>query len=368
MIAFRLPLLILMACEACDGCKPRVTAQPPPENGDPVDPGDDIEDSGDTQDTDTPVDTQEPGPAPCPQPEVEPNDPVAGAQQIDMYYKVCASFDHDGAGGGDLDLFGFETTEGGWIEVGVRANDIGSAADITALLNNDEYGTFWAERGASSNDPRAVFPLTSFGDWEVLLADQRQGSGEAFFYELMISVAKAPVEWDATVIEPNNTFDEAMAMTADQVVFGVMEDSVDRDNFTFTVPPGDDPDEEVEVTVSVGGWSHGSPIQPRLARSERRESEVYVPGEEPGDTGYFETEIEYETVINNYGGQVTQPDARLTVIRAPGEVLYYTVRDGRDYFGPAFWYTITVTAGPPAPEPVDSGVDTGGDTDTGAAD
>ena len=120
--------------------------------------------------------------------------------------------------------------------------------------------------------------------------------------------------------------------------------------------------------MTVGGWAHGSPIQPRLARSERRENEIYVPGEETGDTGYFETEIEYETVINNYGGQVTQPDARLTVIRAPGEVLYYTVRDGRDYFGPAFWYTITVTAGPPAPEPVDSGVDTGGDTDTGAAD
>ena len=234
------------------------------------------------------------------------------------------------------------------------ANTIGSAANITLALENDDYRFFYAERNTTSNDPRTIFPLVSHGDWLMALADERWGKGEAFFYEFMINVAKAPVEWDATAIEPNDSFDEAMEMTEGEVIFGVVED--DHDNFFFTVPPAVG---ELEVTVTVSGWDAGSPMQPWLIRSEAREELVFVPPEETGDTGYFETDIEYVEVKKNHGGVVTNPHAIISVVSEPGEVLYYTVRDFRDYNGLAYWYLISVETNPPALDPVDTAGDTG---------
>ncbi len=197
-------------------------------------------------DSGTPVDSV-PAP-PCAVPEQEPNDSVAEANALPLELKGCGVF----AAPGDFDVFATEVDEEGWLAVGAVAKRIGSFADVQMVLTPPTGSAAIRVDDEGTTDASLLFPST-VGTWTIQLAEQNFNGGDNYFYEVIASIAKAPVEWTASEVEPNDDLATAMPVAPGDAVFGDMGGNLDGDWFRIDVPPG-----KHELVVDVTAYAEGS--------------------------------------------------------------------------------------------------------------
>ena len=252
-----LALLWFMGCQGCSSCTPSV---PPPLKTDTGHSG-----RTDTSPTDSVFDSEDTGPEPpCAQPEEEPNGIVSEANEIELERWACGTFTE----GLDLDYYRFEVETTDWIKVVVNAASMGSAADPMLYLESDEEDSFDINNSEDSTDPWVLFPLWEADGWTAMLMDSFGGSGEDYFYEMLVSIAKPPVIWNAEESEEeggpdegprNDMLSQAMDLEEGMVVFGRTGHSKDLDWYRIVTPAG-----KAQTTVRVQAFQHGSPLNSKL--------------------------------------------------------------------------------------------------------
>lgn len=184
----------------------------------------------------------------CPIVEVEPNNSVAEGTDLPPERLACGVIGEPG----DIDFYVSEVTEEGWISISSAALAIASNANIqmvvtppagTAAVRADDEGTV---------DASLRFP-GSPGTWEIQLSEQNFNGGEDYFYELVVSSAKAPLEWSFAEVEPNDELITAVPVVHGDAVFGDMGQNLDGDWYRIDVPPG-----KHELEVEVVAFAEGS--------------------------------------------------------------------------------------------------------------
>ncbi len=221
---------------------------------DPVDPTDDT----DPIDTSEPTDSgdggggTEPTPGlPCDQPEREPNNPYSNAQALPMEQWACGTFDK-----GDLsEIFLVQTTEIGWVRVWSRAYAVGSLADLTLALSSSD-GPYGASKlqDPESTDATIVFPIDETPSLYITLSEHYGRTGDAYFWELMVSSVKAPTEWTSQEGSSNDTRATAEPITSGDRRFGRIDSATDYDWYSLEVGEG-----VHDVTIDIDAFQYDSP-------------------------------------------------------------------------------------------------------------
>ena len=106
-----------------------------------------------------------------------------------------------------------------------------------------------------SKDATLVFQAPP-GEYSAVAADQTFGGGERHTYRLLVSEAKAPVEWSSEEIEPNDESSEALVVGDGDQIYGTMDNGVpleDFDWYRIAIPGG-----KHELTIDVDAFDHGS--------------------------------------------------------------------------------------------------------------
>lgn len=170
---------------------------------------------------------------PCAYPEQEPNNTDAEANELPLEQIGCGTFSE----AGDIDVFVADVVEEGWLSVATAGRSIGSFADIQFVLEPPDGSAAVRTDDEGTTDASLLFPGTP-GRWELQLSEQNFTGGDVYFYQVSVSSAKAPLEWTATEVEPNNDLASAMPVAHGDVVFGDMDDNLDGDWYRIDVPPG----------------------------------------------------------------------------------------------------------------------------------
>jgi hypothetical protein len=196
-------------------------------------------------------DTAPPPPVgPCALFEVEPNGTVAEAFALPTDRYLCGAFD----AAADFDYYAVELASDGWLGVYVDAQIRGSLADVTLAVTSD-VGV-GVERGddEATRDAHLLFPAPA-GRYTVLLLDANfQGDTASFFYELVATVAKKPVDETGVEHEPNGTSDLAQTVRDGDLLLGASDDANDVDWYAIDVPAGPH-----RVVLDLDGYALGSP-------------------------------------------------------------------------------------------------------------
>ena len=142
--------------------------------------------------------------------------------------------------------------EENWLEVVTVARNLGSSADVSLLLTPAEGGAVQRQddegtTDASLNFPSVVGPLT------VSVTEQNNQGGGDYHYELVVSISKAPVDWTATEVEPNDGQADAGLWAHGDRIFGDMDSNLDSDWYGIDVPEG-----RHLVTATVEAYAFGS--------------------------------------------------------------------------------------------------------------
>jgi len=283
-------------------------------------------DGGAADDTGTPPDTGDGGGStddqPCDVPEVEPNSPIADAMVIPMEQWACGTF----SDASDLsEVLFFQNTEPGWIRVWSRAFDIGSLADLTLTLSSDE-GTFAASRlsNPDSTDAEIIFPIEGLYGFYATLNEQYSRSGKAYYWELMGSMVKAPVEWTSTESASNDSRTTADPVADGDRIYGLMDSTIDYDWYSLEVPEG-----RTDIVLDIDAWFYGSPADTRI--------ELYKP-----DGTLFRS----NSASNREGFYDLDPYLS-TSLTEPGvwtfKVMPEIAENGSGGGGRAFWYVLDVS-------------------------
>ncbi len=262
--------------------------------------------AGSTGETGTP-----PVQGPCTLTEVEPNNSTVDAMPLPTDEYLCGGF----GGAADFDYYAVELAEDAWLGVFVDAQIRGSLADVTVTVTDE--GGFGVERqdDDSSRDSHLIFPAPP-GSYDVWLFDKNLLGGEDFFYELVVSVAKAPILENTTELEPNDTSDTAMALTDGMVVLAGMKENNESDWFRVDVPAGNH-----AVTVDLVGYTAGS----------------------PGDYTIFYYAKGLEAAPNTIGSRPTGGrDPLLTFDSAGNTSVWFRVEEFNGKGGPGYWYALQV--------------------------
>jgi hypothetical protein len=227
-----------LAVGGCQGC---VDVQP-------ADPDDSVDTEDPPEETDSAARDTAPEP-PCPVPEQEPNNALAEAGVLPMERVGCGLFDSTA----DADFWRFTLTEQAWLGVDVRAFRLGSLADVSLTLSSPEAGVsagIWYWRDLPDVHVRFPSPPATY-DAIIRQAVGEQGSqgeGERFFYEVLATSTKPPLNWDLDE-GPNESRVAAQPVAAGPtrsgegviapvVVLGTVSAPTDQDWYAITLPSG----------------------------------------------------------------------------------------------------------------------------------
>lgn len=310
-------LLILASSLSLQGCKSCFAPSLPSPDLPKTDTQDDdsATDSADSGDS-GPIDTTPP--PPCDVPEVESNNNPNEPQALPLDQWACGIFDTTI----DPEAFGFSTTQADWIRLEVRAVSIGSEADVSLNLFEPDGDISAAWTGSTySTDPFIVFKVDKARDFVAMLSDAYYGYGEDWFWEMMVTVTKAPVEWTAEEAEPNDEDTEANALTPGTTSLGVISSSSDLDWFKVSVPDA----EKHTLRVRVYAARHGSPVDLKAI--------VYDP------SGNWA-----ETSLTGENGYDRDPWLDVTTDEAGDWTIL--IRDEFAKGSPIYWYTIVTELDP----------------------
>ncbi|MCB9663088.1 MAG: hypothetical protein H6732_03175 [Alphaproteobacteria bacterium] len=278
---------------------------------------------GDT-DADTDVSAPDSGPddtglpplVRCAVTEVEPNATTTDATALPREVRACGQFTDRF----DVDTWAFEVVQEGWLGVEVDAYAIGSEADITVTLSSPGLGlTVVASSWGQLPDARLMLPAQP-GPYFVSIRQEgsRQMGGEDYFYEVLASASKPPVETDIREAEPN-PLGSPQVLGAARSVFGDVDASADEDWFALEVPVG-----LPTLRLAVVAEALGS--QADMALVVRT-----VGGTELGRTSTAEA------------GSSIDPSISLPSVDA-GTVLIGVIAEGRPTdVGAPYWYALSVS-------------------------
>ncbi len=282
----------------------------------------------------TPADTSEPQPdtagmdtappPPCDWPESEPNNSDEQADMLPLEAQACGVF----GAPADSDFWSFPVTEETWLGIRVDAAENGSFANPSVLLSGDDGLAVLRDDGSETADIHLLFPTDPRVYTLIVLEQSGQGDdNDRWFYDLIATVQKAPIEWTESEVEPNDAIADvelSNPVLSGDVVFGVLEDNDDRDLFRIDVPPG-----RHELTVSVLGFDLGSPADTELLLKD-------ATGASPG------CGPDNDACVFERGVQGFERDPVLTFSSDGDESLYVRVQaeDGRG--SAVHWYALDV--------------------------
>lgn len=278
----------------------------------------------DTSDTEEPVDetadtAPDTGVEPrCGWPEVEPNNQLADANELPLETWACGRFDTVGDG----DQWRATTTDDGWLNVRIRSQAIGSPADPMLIITAPGGSVLERVTDDQSRDVTLMFPAPA-GVYAVLARDRNGQGGDAYDYDLLASLGKAPLEW--SLVEPlasNDARLDATPLPLGARLFGFIDAPLDNDWYRVDVPPG-----RRSLDVRIEAFAFGS----------------------PADTQFL---------VNNAAGNVLpncsvngclfrsgptgERDPVATLISQGDESLYLRVSEQASRGGAAYWYVISV--------------------------
>jgi len=303
-------LSIFLACSACISCVEIPLDQETQEQQ----PSDEPIDTSETEDTGE----ENFDPPPCPVMELEPNGTFEEAQYIPMETWFCGDF-HETA---DLDVFEFDFPEEGWLKVWVRAQDLGSTADVLVSITHGSdtaLSTFFGE----STDPVLVVPVKEGMTISAAVQEQYNGFGDNHFWETMFSQIKVPVEYNLLEIDENNNgMVNGQAIASGDRVLGIIDSNYDRDWYHLELPEGTH-----DITLSIEANQHGSPIDAMIY--------LYPPEvlEDP-DVGY----VKYR----NHGLNPNSTDPYLTYTADRGGVWGVQIKTFNSSGSDFYWYLLNV--------------------------
>lgn len=265
---------------------------------------------GDTVDTD--VDRT------CPFVGVEP-DGVGNPTVFALEQTACGEF----SAPADGDWWQVTLPEDGWVAFRVDARSIGSRADPAIVVMRD--GAVLADArdrdDGTSEDPYLRMPADP-GTYELFVNEETLAGGpDEFFYHLLASVSKPPVEtWDVDDTEPNDddTHAQTIPSQAYAVVLGEATHDHDVDDYRLDVPAG----AKTTFTLQIVASSLGSPADFRLD---------VVDGTGAARGSATEGPLSWER------------DPQLVVVSQGDEALYVRVREELNRHGLAYWYALEIT-------------------------
>lgn len=303
--------LLMWGCNSCRSCQPELPD---------TDVDTDVEDSSvdtDPDDTDTDIpDTDLP--AHCLVNGFEPDSP-SSPTTLPFEQLACGEF----ANPVDADWWDFDVELDGWVKLRVDARTLGSRADPAVVITRD--GAPWADARDLNDGVEDVllkFPALA-GHYQVFVNEELLAGGpDEFFYEMLISKSKPPVDaWDIDDTEPNNTSATAQLLpdAAKTVILGGADVDADLDVYKIHVPSVP---ERATYTFDVDAYEFGSPADFRL---DIRDSAGTL----------------LSSVIHGQEGWERDPWGQIDSFG--DEDLFVTVREELSHEGPAYWYLLTVT-------------------------
>ena len=314
-----LGLLTMLSCRACESCV-SFTPEYPDDERRRVETDEPL----DTVDSALPVDTAPP--PPCDFPEEEPNDALTTPNIIEREYWACGSFQNYQ----DYDWLEFSGDEASWFKVQVRAAQVGSPANVSFYLIDDDYQDAVTITGSNtSEDPWIVFPTLGADNYLVQLYEEDMGYGEDYEWELRASETKLSIEWNRQEEEPNGEATSANDLQEGDVVFGYLDEAADRDWFHVVAP-----EEKSTLVFKVEAYGSGSPVISRLVLYD---SAVL---DDP-DTDWLERAFTDEGTYDR--------DPNLEYSTSEPQDLYLLFRwspqrpDDDGPGGPYYWYTLEYT-------------------------
>src|SRR5262245_5745431 len=178
---------MLLLAAALTGC----TCRPELPSGDSGTAPESTGSTGETGDTGPP--------APCSQPEVEPNDSVVDPPALRLEEHACGTFGSDH----DVDAWGFVLDDDGWLSVELEGGE-GSISDVKLALGPSTLA-WLVERGdddTETNDAHLLFSAPA-GPYTVYATDAAGQFGERATWDLLVSEAKPPGTWTREEVEAN---------------------------------------------------------------------------------------------------------------------------------------------------------------------
>lgn len=305
----------LAALSAGCSCRPKI---PPP-----TDPPD--TDSETTAETGNTADT---APLPvCRWPEIEPNS-VTTPTALALEQQACGAIDAPL----DLDVWSF-SHEGTWLQIELDAAD-NAFTDPTFTLEPVD-GSWAASR---ADDPESVNATLRFlapaGDYRLTVADQDFNGGERYGYDLLVSEAKPPAEWNHTEVEPNDNFAAAEVVSGGDRIYGTIDnDSAfqDVDFYVLSVPAGKHT-LGIDIDAFDGGSSANLTVYLYDAAFEKLPPGCEDPCNEPT--------CEPCAMKGGVAGVELDPIGEYD---SPGsEIVYVHVLEASDQESPANWYVLAL--------------------------
>lgn len=303
MTNLQMGLSLLMAL-VWTGCQCTPTLPPvPPDDGTPPQPP--------TGTTALTADTA--APPPCATPEVEPNNAEAEAVPMVLEQRACGVIDEPF----DIDYFSFELDDDGWILVELEGDD-GSIADMSLFLGNDDW-LIIKNDDVESTDASVIFQAPA-GPYFLSANEQGFRGGERYGYRLLVSEAKAPVDWLSTEAEPNDNDDQSMVLGDGDSVYGTMEGNgalEDFDWYRVAIPDG-----KTDLYIDVDAYDFGSGANLTVI--------------------IWSEDLQVLETINGgvVAGTQLDPDG---VYSSPGdELVYVQVLESGGLESPANWYVLNI--------------------------
>lgn len=286
-------MILVAGCQRCRACDPELP---------------DDTDTEETEDTAPIVDTSvEP---PCAVPEVEPNE--ATATPIPLEVQGCGEFQ----AALDFDRWTFTPARPAWIALIVESTSIGSQADTNVILTAGTDATEMRD-WEGGQDVRLVIPVSPVTYTALVTEASGQGGTDRYYYDLLVTEVKEPVEWTTTeTAADNDELADATELVDGDAVFGLSDGANDVDAYFVRVPAG-----AHTVTFDVDAYSYGSPGDFRLF--------LYNAGG---------TQIGQA----RYGEQGFELDPWLSYASSGDETLVVTVREESGRGGSAWWYRLAV--------------------------
>lgn len=314
-----LPLAVGMAL-VWAGCQCRPS--PPPRTDPDTDPPQTTAETGNTGDT---------GPTPpCDIPEIEPNNSVNEPTALVLERRACGIIDAPL----DLDVWSF-SHEGSWLEVELDAAE-NAFTDPTFVLT--PVGDVWA--ASRADDPESVNATLRFlapaGDYKLAVSDQDFNGGERYGYDLLVSEAKPPVEWNRTEVEGNDIFDQAETVVGGDRIYGTMDNDPpvpDLDFYVITVPAG-----KHTLKIDIDAYDGGSSANLTVYLYDQAFDKLPTGCKDPCPAS-----DDTCTPCALKGGVVGLELDPFGEYDSPGsEIVYIQVLEATDQEGPANWYVLSI--------------------------
>lgn len=252
-------MTLMLWLAACNGCSPKIPdAQDDPPPIDTSQPPDSGQESA--------IDTGPLLPPRCHLLEQEPNDAIGQVWTIPMEEWVCGEMTdtkENAAVDGDVDWMAFTTNQPGWVEIEVESAIRGANADMQFVLVDPWGGSVTVFDSYLTTDPLLRFPADDVGTFTITLSETSYLAGDEYDWYLMASRIKAPIDWDAEEVEPNDSAAAAQEFTVGQRLFGRFDRTNDFDWF-HVVTPADAP----TIRFTVEAFALGAPVDAQIALYE----------------------------------------------------------------------------------------------------